>query len=139
MPLLSQPTAPTAKFLKPITLGARFLSALTMEKYICRHICHCVSNVSVGRSVSNVCSKSSVRSASNLHMLRCYLHLKWYCPYQYNAILESGRQNISEIVILSKYTGTNLISRMILHSVHENNKKTFLQYLYFTSTSSARP
>ena len=28
---------------------------------------------------------------------------------------------------------------MILYSVHENNKKTFLQYFYFTPTSSARP
>ena len=28
---------------------------------------------------------------------------------------------------------------MILYSVHENNKKNFLQYFYFTPTSSARP
>ena len=66
-------------------------------------------------------------------MLRCYLHLSWHCLYQYNvilwyclyqydAILESGRQNISKIVILSKYTGTNLISRMKLYSVHKYKK-----------------
>ena len=80
--------------------------------------------VSIGRSVSNVCSKSSVRSVSNLSggVTSTSNGIVYTIPD--NAILESGRQNISNIVILNKYTRTNLISHMILHSVHKYKKKT---------------
>ena len=64
---------------------------------------------------------------------------KQYCLNQYIAILESDGRNISKIVILRKYTVTNLISHMILYSVHKYKKNLPAISLFYALTSSARP